>query len=169
MSTHSARSDRAINCFFLCFFNFIFLVTKFEIGRNNLLLFQKLIYRTYCRARPPQQLHGNFLNLPFTIILKNIIFWSPIRSKFHWDVFQKSFFTWCSYLLKGRCRHPVQPHLTKLDFSLSLKLPRKYFNFQWSQLCAITTSVLILACLVDSLKPSSRSDPNNFAPELRYT
>ena len=46
MSTHSARSDRAINCFFLCFFNFIFLVTKFEIGRNNLLLFQKLIYRT---------------------------------------------------------------------------------------------------------------------------
>ena len=47
MSTHSARSDRAINCFFLCFFNFIFLVTKFEFGRNNLLLFQKLIYRTY--------------------------------------------------------------------------------------------------------------------------
>ena len=35
----------------------------------------------FCRARPPQQLSGDFLNFPSPIILQKILFWSAIRSQ----------------------------------------------------------------------------------------
>ena len=35
----------------------------------------------FCRARPPQQLPGDFLNFPLPIILQKILFWSAIRSQ----------------------------------------------------------------------------------------
>ena len=65
MSTLSARSDWAINCFFHLFFHF--LVTKFEIWRNNLLLFQNL----------------------FTEHTQILMY---VWQKLHWGVFQKILF-----------------------------------------------------------------------------
>ena len=50
----------------------------------------------FCRARPPQQLHENFLNFPITTILPKILFWSAIRSqinlKFSFALRDRNFF-----------------------------------------------------------------------------
>ena len=112
MSTLSARSDWAINCFFHFFFHF--LITKFEIWRNNLLLFQNL----------------------FTEHTQILMY---VWQKLHWGVFQKILFHLVFLPPKGSlCTF----NLASLDvtwLSSVAEITEKIFQFcSWSKLCAIT-------------------------------
>ena len=139
ISTHSSRSDRAINCFSLCFF-LIFLTIKFKIEKKSFA-----VSKTY-----PQNIRK---------------FWCKCDKNFTGTSFKTVFLP-----LKGSLYTSSSASLDVPWVSSVAEITEKIFQLcQWSQLCAITTSALILAYLVDSSKHSSRSGPKNWTPELKYT
>ena len=51
---------------------------RFNCGLSKCWYWSRILF---CRARPLQQLQGNVLNFPFSIIKQKILFWSAIRSQ----------------------------------------------------------------------------------------
>ena len=73
---HRAAHDVRLNEHNVCVFTSC--ARRWNCGLSKCWYWSRILF---CRARTPQQLPGDFLNFPFTIILQKILFWSAIRSQ----------------------------------------------------------------------------------------
>ena len=73
---HRAAHDVRLNEHNVCVFTSC--ARRWNCGLSKCWYWSRILF---CRARAPQQLPGNFLNFPFTIILQNILFWWASHSQ----------------------------------------------------------------------------------------